>query len=60
MARLPNCCGCEKCDGLNLSCSIYPDGIPKDIYLEYKNCEHSVFEKDDSPDDKDLPIAKGR
>lgn len=59
MARPSKCCGCEKCDWTRMICDIYPKGIPQDIFLEYKECEHFILEK--STDDyDDLPIAKGR
>lgn len=60
MAQMTNCAVCTNCVlSQSMSCVFYPEGIPQDIFLEYKECEHFRLEK--STDDyDDLPIAKGR
>ena len=58
MAALPRCFICEKFSLSKCTCSIYPEKIPRDIFVELEECEYyseKVFDVDE-----DLPIAKGR
>lgn len=59
MARLPKCASCIHCDMWKAVCSIYPQGIPNNIYLEYSGCDKYALEIDTDVDES-LPLAKGR
>lgn len=34
MASLPKCAGCEYNDFMKVTCKLYPNGIPDDIFVE--------------------------
>ena len=54
MASLPKCAGCEYNDFMKVTCKLYPNGIPDDIFVEIKKCDYY------NKSDEDLPVAKGR
>lgn len=37
MASLPKCIGCEYNNFMEVTCKLYPNGIPDDIFVEIKN-----------------------
>lgn len=59
MARLPKCAGCIHWHILTVKCSVYPQGIPNDIFLEFRECDKYELEPNTEYDES-LPIAKGR
>ena len=61
MASLPKCAGCEYNDFMKVTCKLYPNGIPDDIFVEIKKCNYYKKRKENvSKSDEDLPVAKGR
>ena len=61
MAAMSRCVICENFDFKKRTCSIYPEKIPVDIFVEIEDCEHYALKKRNYTDlDDDLPIAKGR
>lgn len=59
MVRLPKCVSCIHCNIWKIECSIYPQGIPNNIFLERSECDKYEPETDTDVDES-LPIAKGR
>ena len=61
IASLPKCAGCEYNDFMKVTCKLYPNGIPDDIFVEIKKCNYYKKRKENvSKSDEDLPVAKGR
>ena len=60
MAAMSRCCICEKFSLPKCTCSIYPEKIPRDIFVELEECEYYSKKVFDEDEDEDLPIAKGR
>lgn len=58
MARLPKCSSCRYCKEYELICDEYPNGIPEDIVLEYRQCEK--YKRTEEKRDDTLPVASGR
>ena len=58
MADMSRCCICEEFSFSKCTCSIYPEKIPRDIFVELEECEYYSEKSFDA--DEDLPIAKGR
>lgn len=59
MAAMSKCAVCEKFNFPHKKCEIYPDGIPRDIFIELKECEFYKHKKS-KISDEGFPIAKGR
>lgn len=61
MASLPKCAGCEYNDFMKVTCKLYQNGIPDDIFVEIKKCNYYKKRKENvSKSDEDLPVEKGR
>lgn len=61
MASLPKCAGCEYNDFMKVTCKLYPNGIPDDIFVEIKKCDYYKKRKEKyNKSDEGLPVAKGR
>lgn len=63
MARLPHCSECiHSKDLFGTECKFHPEGIPNNILIEERLCEHYSTEKLGAQDGnhEGLPIAKGR
>lgn len=61
MASLPKCTGCEYNNFMEVTCKLYPNGIPDDIFVEIKKCDYYKKRKEKfNKSDEDLPLAKGR
>ena len=59
MADAVKCCICKHYEFGSNKCSIYPDGIPKDIITQIKDCPQ--YSKNETKDEYVYPIAtKGR
>lgn len=56
---MSKCAVCEKFNFPHKKCEIYPDGIPRDIFIELKECEFYKHKKS-KISDEGFPIAKGR
>ena len=40
MANLPKCTECEYNNLMEVTCRLYPTGIPDDIFVEIKKCDY--------------------
>ena len=61
MANLPKCTECEYNNLMEVTCRLYPTGIPDDIFVEIKKCDYYKKRKEIyNKSDEDLPVAKGR
>ena len=61
MANLPKCTECEYNNLMEVTCRLYPTGIPDDIFVEIKKCDYYKKRKEKyNNSDEDLPVAKGR
>lgn len=40
MVSLPKCAGCEYNNFMKVTCKLYPNGIPDDIFVEIKKCNY--------------------
>ena len=40
MVSLPKCAGCEYNNFMKVTCKLYPNGIPDDIFVEIKKCDY--------------------
>ena len=61
MANLPKCTECEYNNLMEVTCRLYPTGIPDDIFVEIKKCDYYKKRKEKyNKSDEDLPVAKGR
>lgn len=45
MVSLPKCAGCEYNNFMKVTCKLYPNGIPDDIFVEIKKCDYYKKEK---------------
>ena len=54
MVSLPKCAGCEYNNFMKVTCKLYPNGIPDDIFVEIKKCDYykKRKEKYNKSDDK--------
>ena len=55
MADAVKCCVCKHCDFGSNKCLVYPNGIPKDIFIQVKEC--SDYSKNEAKDKYDYPLA---
>lgn len=61
MADMSRCCVCENYSFKTGICSKYPNEIPKDIFIELRECKFYKKEaKHYTKEEENLPVAKGR
>lgn len=56
MSSVPNCCVCKYFNLNEKTCKIYPEGIPRDVYVEIVDCNEYCYKPYE--EDPEIPTIK--